>query len=204
MAKAEPTLVENLWEFAKQRFRTLELFPDYLKSIIAHWNEIFFLSIPALPFVLWWYLGEPPMWIRVVVFVWVLVIAGYYAWRADHLIVMPKITLRFEHRAPFVQMTAMKDPEVTMRQYFRVLPQCSTAVESQGYLLAVFREIKGKWHPTMFDEPVPLTWADGRTGPIKVEPEIGPYLNVFYVETYRKADSPLLGSANAPHKRCFP
>ena len=63
MAEPERTLAENLWEFAKQRLRTLDLLPDYLKSIIAHWNEIFFLSIPTLP-VAWWYLGEPPMWIR--------------------------------------------------------------------------------------------------------------------------------------------
>lgn len=49
MAKAEPTLVENLWEFAKQRLRTLELFPEYLKSINPL-ERYFFLvnSCPAI------------------------------------------------------------------------------------------------------------------------------------------------------------
>jgi len=82
---SESTLFENLRKFASERFATLRLFPDYLKSIIEHWNEIFFLSIPTLPFVAWWYLGEPPMWIRVGVFLWVLVFSGYYAWRTEFL-----------------------------------------------------------------------------------------------------------------------
>jgi hypothetical protein len=81
---SEPSLSENLWAFAKQRFYTLELFPDYLHSVIEHWNDIY-LSIPALPFVAWWYLGEPPMWLKGIVFLWVLLVAGYYAWRAEHL-----------------------------------------------------------------------------------------------------------------------
>jgi hypothetical protein len=168
------------------------LFPEYLKAIIGHWNEIFFLSIPTLPFVAWWYLGDPPIWIRVAVFLWVLVIAGYYAWRRDHLILMPKITLRFENRTPFVQMTSVANPEVTLRQYFRLFPDCLSPVESEGYLLRVFRQVDGRWEPTPFNEAVPLTWADGRSGPIKVEPEIGPYLNVFYVETFEKQIVPCL------------
>ena len=49
-------LAENLLKFAKQRLGTMVLLPDYLKSVIAHWNDIFFSSIPMLPFVVWWYL----------------------------------------------------------------------------------------------------------------------------------------------------
>jgi hypothetical protein len=82
---SEPTLARNLLEFAKQRFRTLDLLSDYLRAVIAQWNDIFFLSIPALPFVAWWYLGDPPMSIRIGVFLWILVVAGYYAWRTEHL-----------------------------------------------------------------------------------------------------------------------
>ena len=61
----ESTFLANLVAFAKRHLSTLDLFPEYLHSIIGHWNDIFFLSIPMLPFVAWWYLGEPPMWLRV-------------------------------------------------------------------------------------------------------------------------------------------
>jgi hypothetical protein len=78
-------LVENLRKFAKQRLETLDLLPDYLTAVIEHWNDIFFSSIPMLPFVAWWYLGEPPMAIKAIVFMWMFVAAGYYAWRKEHL-----------------------------------------------------------------------------------------------------------------------
>src|SRR5271156_2447923 len=77
-------LAENLWKFAKQRLATLDLLSVYLEAVVAHWNDIFFSSIPMLPFVAWWYLGDPPMAIKVIVFLWVFVLAGYYAWRKEH------------------------------------------------------------------------------------------------------------------------
>ncbi|MGB3552496.1 MAG: hypothetical protein WA993_17585, partial [Candidatus Binatus sp.] len=79
----EANLLQNLLALFKRRASTLDLFPDYLESVIAQWNDLFFLSIPALPFVVWWYLGEPPMWIKAPVFVWIFLTAGYYAWRKE-------------------------------------------------------------------------------------------------------------------------
>ncbi len=187
--------MRRAWKAIVRQFKTLELLPEYFLSVKAEaWDLAWGPGLIAIVFCLWWYQRTTPMpSLNIALFLGAaLVLAGYYLWRADHILLVPKITLRFEDRTPFVQMTAVKDPEVTMRKYFRVFPDCSTAVESQGYLLAVFREVKGHWQPTLFDEPVSLTWADGRTGPIKIEPEIGPYLNVFYVETYEKQIVPCL------------
>jgi hypothetical protein len=132
------------------------------------------------------------MWIRVAVFLWVLVIAGYYAWRADHLILMPKITLRFENRMPFKQPSPMEGI-VGVKMFFRVFPDCSSPVPNcTGHLLAVYREIDGHWKPTLFNEAVLLTWADGRVGPITIEPRIGPYLNVFCTDSDEKEIMPCL------------
>jgi hypothetical protein len=81
----EPTLLANLRAFAWKRAQTLDLLFDYLGSLIERWNDIFFLSLPMLPFIVWWYLGDPPMTIRIVVFLLVLIFAGYFAWRKEHL-----------------------------------------------------------------------------------------------------------------------
>ena len=78
-------LLANLRRFAKRQFETRDLLPDYLTSVVEHWNDIFFSSIPMLPFVVWWYLGDPPMAIKVIVFLWVFILAGYYAWRSERL-----------------------------------------------------------------------------------------------------------------------
>jgi len=155
---AEPTLVENLWNFTKQRFKTLELFPDYLKSVIARWNDIFFLSIPALPFVAWWYVGEPPMAVKLIVFLWILVIAGYYAWRTDHMRLIQK--MKFAD-PPFRFHDQSTDTEERHR-YLQILP-CPIAEESiegcQGYLLRIMRWNGNGWSPTEFDHAMGLAWS---------------------------------------------
>jgi hypothetical protein len=97
----EPTLAENLWAFARGRFQALGLLPDYLEAVIAHWNDIFFLSIPALPFVLWWYLGEPPMAVRLFVFGWVFLFAGYFAWRKESLENRSSLEITLDRIRPF-------------------------------------------------------------------------------------------------------
>ncbi len=79
-------LLANLRKFAKRQFETLDLLPNYLSAVIEHWNDIFFSSIPMLPFIAWWYLGDPPMAIKVIVFLWVFVLAGYYAWRKEYVV----------------------------------------------------------------------------------------------------------------------
>ena len=84
--KGMSELAGNLRKFAERQLATLDLLPDYLKSVVEHWNDIFFSSIPMLPFVVWWYLGSPPMAIKVIVFLWVFVLAGYYAWRKEHAV----------------------------------------------------------------------------------------------------------------------
>src|SRR5271155_206006 len=84
--KSMPELLANLRKFTERQFESLDLLPDYLSAVIEHWNDIFFSSLPMLPFVVWWYLGDPPMAIKVIVFLWVFVLAGYYAWRKEHAV----------------------------------------------------------------------------------------------------------------------
>jgi len=81
-----PELLANLRKFTERQFESLDLLPDYLSAVIEHWNDIFFSSLPMLPFVVWWYLGDPPMAIKVIVFLWVFVLAGYYAWRKEYAV----------------------------------------------------------------------------------------------------------------------
>jgi len=166
-------------EWFERHAKTFDLFPEYTKAVYHRWNDYFFEALLLAPIVLWWMLGSPPMWLVAWAFVIALVVAGYYTWRADHLQLIPKVTLHFEHRDPFKQTTPLENV-VGVKVYFRVFPKCSTPVPNcTGYLLKIFRERDGRWISTPFNEAVLLTWADGRTGPITVEPGIGPLLECF-------------------------
>jgi hypothetical protein len=155
---SEPTLLRDLWAFTKQKLRTLESFPEYLEAIIQGWNDLFFLSIPTLPFIAWWYLGDPPMAIRIFVFIWVLVFAGYYAWRTDHLRLTPK--MKFPD-PPFCFHDQPTDTNEE-RRYVQLLPECISDAPVQGckgYLLRIMRWNGNGWSPTEYDHAMGLVWS---------------------------------------------
>jgi hypothetical protein len=185
--------LKTFFAWATVRAATLDLLSTYFAEIRKRWVDIFWgASLPFLALVLWWCLGQPPMWLTITVIAWGFLIAGYYAWREDHLRLIPTIRLTFENREPFVQTTPTQirghplappgsGPD---RVYIRVFPQCSTRVrDCTPYLLAIYREENGAWVPTPMNEPCLLTWAN--RPPVErldIEPGIGPYVDVCYIE----------------------
>jgi hypothetical protein len=182
--------MRRIWDAIVRQFQTLDLLTEYFLSVKAEaWNLAWGPGLIAIAFCLWWFQRTTPMpSVDIALFLGgSLVLAGYYLWRADHLHLIQKITLRFENREPFTQMTPIVSPDLILRKYFRFFPECSSPVANcAAYLLAVFREIDGQWKPTPFNEAVLLKWADGRVGQITVEPGIGPYLELFYVDSFEK------------------
>jgi hypothetical protein len=103
------------------------------------------------------------------------------------------IKLRFEYRDPFLQKTPVDNG--TTRLYIRLLPECSSAVENcLGRLLSIDHQIGTRWEPTAYNEAVPLTWANRRIGPTTIEPQIGPYLDVFYIDDRNQSIVPCVTS----------
>jgi hypothetical protein len=185
--------MSRLWRAVVRQFKTFDLLPEYFFSVKAEaWNLAWGPGFIAVIFCLWWFERATPMpTLNVALFLGAaLVLAGYYLWRADHLRLVPKITLRFANEPPFVQTTPAATPgsEIILSRYWRVFPDCSAPVENcTGYLLKVFKEVDGRWEPTAFDEAVPLMWANRNfAGPTTIEPKIGPYLDVFYVDSLNK------------------
>ncbi len=77
--------MDEIKAFFKARAQTLDLLPDYWRALIARWNDIFWLSTPTFPLLIWWFFGSPPMSLVAGAFVWAFAAAGYYAWRDEYL-----------------------------------------------------------------------------------------------------------------------
>ena len=170
----------NFTNWIKQRRDTLGLLSEYLRVIIQQWNDILWLSVPAFPFVIWWFLGNPPVWIVAVVFVWVLVLAGYYAWRAERIRLIPQITLN----EIVLQPTTTGDPTQNAI-YAQVVPKClsqASVGSCEGYLLRVMRwdKING-WMPTELNQPLRLKWSFYGSTLLTLHPGIDQRLNLFSV-----------------------
>jgi len=77
--------IAELRRWVAARSRTFDLFGDYIKAVYKRWNDYFWNALIIAPIVLWWMLGNPPVWLVVSAFVWALLVAGYFAWREEHL-----------------------------------------------------------------------------------------------------------------------
>jgi hypothetical protein len=102
----------------------------------------------------------PPRWAVVGWFIFVLFLAGYYVWRANHIRMIPKFKIL---DVVHCQETATEQPE-EMKLYVQIVPQCLTdaAVEKcRGHLLRVHKRHTddGEWILTQMNEPL---FGDGK------------------------------------------
>jgi hypothetical protein len=146
-------------EWLGRHARTFDLFPEYLRSIYRHWSDYLFETLLLSPIILWWMLGNPPMWIVALAFVAALIVASYYAWRADRLRLIPK--LRFRDSGFAIHNATTSDPN-ERRKYLQILLECATDApveECRGFLLRIRTAWGDEWQDTEFDHALPLTWS---------------------------------------------
>jgi hypothetical protein len=80
-----PQRLQNLLDWFENHAKTLDLFPEYARAVYSQWNDYLWGEIPVAPIVIWWMLGNPPMWVTIPAFFWAFLIAGYYVWRKEYV-----------------------------------------------------------------------------------------------------------------------
>jgi hypothetical protein len=163
------------------QFRAFESFPKYFAAISARWQELLFgEGVLAVVLLVWWALLPPPTWAVIPIFVCGLYLAGYYAWRAEYVRLLPKIAVR--QVLSQTTITATPGLEAT---YVQLLPFCLTdaPIEGcEGHLLAVhtWSTTHVRWEPTAFDEPLNLLWSMHDVPALMLRPGVPQRLNVCW------------------------
>jgi hypothetical protein len=129
----------GLTDWLGTRLRTFDLLPDYLRVVIGHWNDILWGSIPTFPFVIWWFLGSPPVWLVTIIFIWVLLVAGYYAWRKEHLAIS---TIPSSHPVLVGAMATSYKPAKDGNQ---TLVQLKVTIWNRGEMSSVVKDWNFSW-----------------------------------------------------------
>ncbi len=75
--------LERVWQWLAHHTKTLDLFPEYVGAVYHAWHDYLWGWTPVAPVIVWWMLGQPPMWLVAAAFIWAFLIASYYAWRAE-------------------------------------------------------------------------------------------------------------------------
>lgn len=163
----------------KLRIRTFVLLPDYFRAIAKQWMNILFgETLVGVIFLVWWALGNPPL---VPIFVAAMFVAGYYAWQAAHVRLLPGL----EVSEVYCQETPTSEPRGPRRLYVQILPRCTTGAlvrGCRGHLLRVWKRFgdEDEWRPTAINEPLILEWSHYGFDAHDLEPQIDQRLNVCF------------------------
>jgi hypothetical protein len=163
-----------------------DLFGQYFLAIKREWWAIAWgESLLAVVFVLWWSIKTAPMspLILALFFGGALLIATYFAWRADHIRLIPRLRLS---DPPFCFHSATTSNPNERRKYLQIIPECMTeeSVEGcEGHLLRIMKWTADAWETTEFDHGgLGLRWSfyDNAKPQILI-PGIEKRLNLFWI-----------------------
>ena len=127
------------------------------------------------------------------VFVAAMFVAGYYAWRADHIRLTPKLEVK-----QFTRQQTDTFGENGRRngwsEYLQLLPHCLTEanVEACRGLLTSIEMLDGfsnSWKPAE-EEVMFLEWSHGDATPITLYPHAENRLNVFFMHSSNREIRP--------------
>jgi hypothetical protein len=161
----------------KLRFKTLSLVPDYFGAIAKQWiNILFGETVVGVVFLLWWALGNPPL---VLIFVAAMFVAGYYAWRANHVRLMPKLTIDKCN----IQSTHVNDGSERIFVQLVIKSSSEQSVdECAGYINEILKwsNETATWRSVM-DQSLPLLWGNIDQPLCTFWPGMAQPLNIFFV-----------------------
>lgn len=171
--------MRNIWGWIK----SFNLFGEYVKAAGQHWQQVLGgASIPFLIWCVWFYVGNPPVWLNWSAVLVALLGAGYYVWRADHIRLIPKLK---------IAGTRFQDTPLTLggfgiidnRTFVQLLPECLTdapVYECRAYLQRVDKQVgQDQWEPTNLDRNLLLHWGEDK---VELHPQSERPVNVFYIQ----------------------
>jgi hypothetical protein len=175
-----------------------QLIPAYITALIRFWQTFLWgESVLAAGMIVYMAFFHPPAWVVATYFFFVMFVAGYLVWRADHARLLPQIAIKKFHlqRTPIHymdQLTRMTADCI----YVQLEPSCLTDApveECRGHLLRVLHRVdNGEWELTEMNEPCPMEWSHGDGSPVTLHPGVPRRLNVFRVDSKDKIIIPLV------------
>jgi hypothetical protein len=157
------------------------------------WEVFWGATLPGIVFGLYTLFVAPSKVAFLYYLLFVVFVTGYYLWKADHLRLMPKLTVSGQikyHRTPTADSLG-RDTGSSI--WIQLSPKCLTDVPVEQ-CSASLREVRRwseedkKWKSTDMNESLPLGWSFGHEKhlPITLEPGNERRLNVLTVHSSNK------------------
>ncbi|MGA8216712.1 MAG: hypothetical protein WB799_24215 [Candidatus Sulfotelmatobacter sp.] len=173
------TLSESFHRF-KEGLRW-KLLRDYWLTIKEHaWETLWGTGLVGIAFVFYTLYRAPSLRLLGWVVAWIILVAGYNAWRPYHLRLTPKLAIVSIHTVE----TPTNTPPIR-RKFVQVLVKCATEApldNCRAQLLRVHKWVNGEWQPTVFDESVDLLWSNIDSPSVTLESGNDRRFNIFFVD----------------------
>jgi len=167
----------------------LKLLLDYWHAIREHAWELLWGAGPlGIAFVFYTVYRAPSLRFLGWVIAWSVFVAGYYAWRAYHLRLIPKLEL-----GSFRTIYTPTNAPNLQRKFVQLLVKCATESpldNCRGQLLRILKWSNGEWRPTHVDESLDLLWSNIDMPSIALEPGDDRQLDIFFVDSGTRNISP--------------
>ena len=180
---AKRTIIRRmLRKFFADQFRMLDLLPEYAVSVKRlGWDKAWGPAVLCIAYCILWFRTDPPPWYVTMAFICGLIlIVGYYLWRADHIRLIPQLTVA---DTPHLQETPVEqgnERRIFVRIRTKVLNGFSRHRVS-GHLLRVYKRWGDEeWELTEMGERILLDWSHYGAVPITIYPSGGQYLNICW------------------------
>jgi hypothetical protein len=164
--------MRSIFDWLRRQFGNLVLLPIFFRVIAKEWlNILFGETLVGIAFLLWWSLAGPSNAKLIFVFVAAMLVAGYYAWLADHTRLVPKLEVK-----DFTRQTTDTFDHTGKKngwsEYIQLLPQCLTEANVEGCrgLLTSIEMMIGftqAWEPAE-QEVMFLEWSHSDAEPISL------------------------------------
>jgi hypothetical protein len=145
---------------------------------------------------------SPSRWLLGWVFAWVILVAGYYVWRADHVLLTPRLSVSTDDIATHYSKVS---PPNERRKYIQIVVRTATKgpiKNCRGQVLRVFKWVAGKWELTHLNETLDLWWSFVDEPTVTLEHGAPRNLNVFFVQN--NAGNVVIFTRLHPRVDCVP
>jgi len=176
-------LGEGLQDFKEGLDKKLIL--EYWAAVRNHaWEILWGAGVIGIPLTILTLYYAPARWLLGFAVAWAILVAGYYAWRSDHLRLIPSLEVRKLFKQP-------NPTPVGSSIFIQIEPRCLTespVYECEGKLVKVDIWKTDHWEESEWNEPAILGWSQEKEyKPITIEPGIPRRLNIFFVHPNDKA-----------------
>jgi len=172
--------MSKIGKWFKRRFKELDLLEKYFPLLFTRWQAALWGgSVLAVAFGWHFITADWPYPVKVCACVTALFFAGYYLWRADHVRLLPQLSIG----RVVVQETPTDATGERRAVFVQIEPICmgdAPVEECRGHLLRVYRRYLGEneWTLTQMNERLDLEWSHKGYAPLTLYKSGGQNLNI--------------------------